>query len=162
MKLFPWNRNPNIGWWLDQEPIRLYHGTNIKNLPVIDRQGIKAPTSGSTAGWVSLAIEPYTSFGYASMSGAGGETNFRAAKAKPVYVPAEDRAILIIELPLRWMLQHMNKEMRGNIERTKNKLIDKDQYEKWSRFDHEYYESTEVRIGNNVPRRFIIGYTIKK
>ncbi len=161
MRQLTWDRNPKIGWWMDHNPIRFFHGTHIRNLEQISKNGIKAPQSGSTAGWVSLALDPYTAFGYASMSGSGGETLFRGVKGRPINVPASDRAILVVELQVRWMLQHMNQHMRGNISYTRDRLINKDLYEAWQRTDHEYYATTEIRIGNLVPSRFIIGYMIK-
>lgn len=152
-----WQKSPAIGWWMDHDPVRFYHGTNIANLPAVFEHGLKAPTSGPTAGWVSLALEPNTAFGYASM---GGESDFRAANGRPVAVPANKRAVIVIDLPLAWVKSNMNPHLRGNIEWTKAKLTDKNLYDKWTKSDSEYYMMTEIRVPF-VPPQYFVGYMTK-
>ncbi len=156
-----WNNNPKIGWWLDNNPVRFYHGTNIKNLEGILDEGIYAPSSGPTSGWVSLALEPNTAFGYASMS--GGESSFRAAGAKAHHVPAKERVVLILEIPQNYFLSKMA-PARGNMDTQRNKLKDRELYDAWARSgktDQEYYQLTEIRLPDFVPSSFIVGYMKK-
>ncbi len=66
IKQKPFDKNPKIGWWLDQgKTLRFYHGTHIRNIDWVEKNGLLAPTEGSTAGWISLALEPHTAHGYA-------------------------------------------------------------------------------------------------
>lgn len=158
----PWDKNPKIGWWDDHDHITMYHGTHQSNLHSIDKNGIHAPSHGPTAGWVSMALEPHTSHGYASMS--GGESNFRAAGARAHHVPDHERAVLVARIPKTWAKENMNPHLRGNIDAQRDKLTNRDAYEAHAaagRPDHEHYAMTELRFKNHVPRQFIVGYTQK-
>lgn len=154
----PWLGSPKVGWWRDRDPVRFYHGTQLKNVDQVLKEGLRAPTEGPTAGWVSLALDPNTAQGYASM---GGESGFRAAGAKAAHVPQEQRAVLVVDLPRAWMEAHMNREMRGNIDWTRDRLVDRGLYERWRRSDSEYYQLTEIRVPVIVPPRFLRGYMRK-
>lgn len=149
------------GWWLDKDVITFYHGTHKDNLPFIQKNGIVAPKTGSTAGWVSLALDPLTAHGYASMSGSGGETKFRTVGGKPVNVPHGDRITFVIRIPKSEVLSKMAPE-RGAMQSTANRLKDKDEYEKLVKSgkmdDERYYQLTEIRWPNVVPKEYIIGY----
>lgn len=155
----PWNSNVKIGWWRDNKELNLYHGTHIDNLLNIIRNGLKAPTSGPTANWVSLALEKNTALGYASMS--GGESTFRAAGSKAVHVPMNERVCLIYTFPISYVLANMNPHMRGNMDWTKNKLLNEGEYRNWKKSDQEYYMLTEIRLPKIVDTKFLRGYTRK-
>lgn len=156
-----WQGNPKIGWWLDNDPVTFYHGTHKKNIPFILENGIIAPKEGPTAGWVSLALEPNTAIGYASMSGIGGETQFRAAGKKAVHTPLEDRVVFVLKIPQDYFLPKMA-EQRGAMKTERNKLKDKEQYEKWQGSDQEYYALTEIRLPELAPVKFIQNYMFKR
>lgn len=162
-----WNGFPVIGWWEDNDPLTLYHGTHERNLDGILKDGIYAPTTGYTAGKVSLALEPNTGWGYASMSGTGGETAFRKAGAAAKHTPGNERIVFILQLPLSMVKENML-AARGNIKAYRNKLTDRQLYEKWktehggenydhSKYDQEYYALTELRLPEHVPAKYIIG-----
>lgn len=157
----PWVANPKIGWWLDSDPVTFYHGTHIRNIDYITQHGLTAPKEGSTAGWVSLAIEPNTAFGYAAMSGAGGETSFRNVGQKAVNTPANERAVFILRIPQSYFIPKMA-PMRGAVTDYKEKLINKEAYERYPGTDAEWYLLTEIRLPHVVPPQFIIGYSQKK
>lgn len=156
------SRFPKIGWWLDNDPVTFYHGTHEKNLPFILKHGIVAPTTGATAHWVSLAIEPNTGHGYASMSGAGGESSFRSSGANVVSVPHNERITFIIEMKQSDFLKKMAPE-RGAMQSTKNRLTDKAEYTKLvtngRMSEAEYYATTEIRYPNSIPVKYIKGYS---
>lgn len=156
----PFIRAPKIGWWLDNDPIRFYHGTHIRNIKYVEENGLVAPTEGSTAGWISLALEPNTAFGYAAMSGAGGETAFRDAGHNPEVTDKKERVVFIIDLPKELVLANMAKE-RGAMQSTKNKLKDKAEYEAWDGEDQLYYALTEIRMPTKIDPRYIKGYMSK-
>lgn len=156
---YKWNGNPKIGWWEDRKEIIFYHGTHKNNLESMLSTGIRAPSSGPTAGWVSLALEPNTAFGYASM---GGESAFRAAGAKAIHIPAEDRVVLVLKMPVSYVKSHMEKNFRGNVDRTRNRLTDKTEYDSWRGSDQEYYALTEIRFPKVVEPKWIIGWMKKK
>ena len=158
----PWNGNPTIGWWLDNDPVTFYHGTHISRLEGVLENGLRAPTEGATAGWVSLALEPNTGHGYASMT--GGETAFRAAGAQARSVPHGERITFVLQIPQSHFLQKMA-PMRGGVQEYKDKLTDRKLYEAWKdqgKTDQEYYAVTEIRLPDPVPAKFIVGYMKKK
>jgi len=157
---------PKIGWWLDNDPVTFYHGSHMRNLQSIIENGLAAPTEGYTAGWVSLALEPNTAHGYASMSGAGGETQFRLksfrnANAKALNVPHNERITFIIQIPQNDFM-HKMAPMRGAMTELANRLIEKSEYEKLvvngGMSDTEYYARTEIRYPKLIPAHFITGY----
>jgi len=158
-KKFAWKGNPKIGWWADRNTLLMYHGTHYSNLLGILESGIFAPKSGPTAGWVSMALEPNTAFGYASM---GGESGFRAAGAKAKSVPPSERIVLVSKMPVTWIKKNMETNFRGNIAYTRNRLTDKSEYEGWKNSDQEYYALTEIRFPKKVDPKWIIGYMVKK
>lgn len=161
----PWTKNPTIGWWLDQTPTTtFYHGTHSRNLEGIMKNGIYAPTSGPTANWVSLALEPNTAHGYASMSGAGGEAEFRASGSNVATTPHSERTVFVLELPQSYFLSLMAPAL-GNMDDTRDKLTNKSRYDKWAnsgKTDQEYYQITEIRLPKHVPAKYIVGYMKKK
>lgn len=156
---YKWNSDPKIGWWRDRKNVIFYHGTHKDNLESMLQTGIRAPTSGPTAGWVSLALEPWTARGYASM---GGESGFRAAGAKARTVPTQDRRVLVLKIPIDQVLQHMEKNFRGNVDSTRTRLTNKEEYLAFKGPDKDYYALTEIRFPKVVDPRFIIGWMMKK
>lgn len=161
LKKLPFDKNPKIGWWLDQgKTLRFYHGTHMQNTEWVEKNGLLAPTEGSTAGWISLALEPHTAHGYAAMSGAGGETQFRAAGAKAEITGQKERVVFVIELPKAMVLKNMAAE-RGAMQSTKNRLKDKAEYDAWTKTDQEYYALTEIRMPDRIDPKYIKGYMQK-
>lgn len=162
-KNLKWNGNPEIGWWLDNDPVTFYHGTHIRNKDGILKDGIFAPESGPTAGYVSLALEPNTSFAYASMSGTGGESGFRAAGGKATSTPPRERIVFVLEIPQSYFKSRMA-AARGAMDNERTKLINKSRYEAWlkqNKTDQEYYQITEIRLPKHVPAKYIVGYMTK-
>lgn len=162
-KQMPWDSRPKIGWWLDNNPVRFYHGTHIRNLEGILENGIYAPKEGYTAGWVSLALEPNTAFGYAAMSGSGGETNFRSLGTKATSTPANERVVFVLEIPQSYFQSKMGTQ-GGNVEEYRDRLTNPELYKKWKEMgksDAEYYAITEIRIPKHVPVEFIVGWMKK-
>lgn len=157
----PWRGNPQIGWWEDQTPLILYHGTHQSKIQDILKSKLVAPTQGPTADWVSLALEPNTAFGYASMR--GGESAFRAAGSKAINVPSHERAVLILSFPggkEQLLKLGMDQTVRGNDPQAREKLLNKNLYNKWKsmgKSDQEYYALTELRLPKQVDRKYIVG-----
>lgn len=167
-----------IGWWLDSDPCTFYHGTHISRKESIEQNGIYAPKDGPTARWVSLALEPQTAKGYASMT--GGESAFRKAGNAARHVPMNERIVAILSIPQNYFLPKMA-PARGNMDNERSKLLDKERYLKekkeWInrvqkrtgktedqitsllyKFDQEYYAITEIRLPDLVPSNFIIDW----
>lgn len=162
-KQLRWNGNPKIGWWLDNDPVTFYHGTHINNIIGILKDGIYAPKSGPTAGFVSLALEPNTSFAYASMSGAGGESGFRGAGQAARHTPKEERVVFVLEIPQSYFKSRMA-PARGAMDVEREKLTNKEKYDAWvktKKSDQEYYAITEIRLPKHVPAKYIVGYMLK-
>ena len=154
---------PKIGWWLDNDPVTFYHGTNSSRLDDILKTGLMSPKTGHTAGWVSLALDPNTAFGYASMH--GGETTFRKAGGKAQHVPAEERIVLIIKLPQSYFLSKMKiagrimTEQKRKLEEKELYLKFKEEHPNWP--DTAYYQLTEVTMPQNIPANYITGWMKK-
>ena len=159
LKKIAWNKNPDIGWWEDQKILTLYHGTHIKNIPFIEKSGIDRPDPET--GMISMALEPNTAFGYASMSGIGGEAEFRKAGKKVVSTPPKERAVFVAEIPIDWVKKNYDNNLRGNLKKQKLHMQSKDEYEKFSGLDVLYYQMTELRFKKPIPSKFIKGYMIK-
>lgn len=155
-KEMPFDSNPIIGWWRDQNPLRMYHGTNKANLESVLKNGIthRDPTTGL----ISLAFDPNTARGYASMS--GGEANFRKAGANAKYVPIDKRITIVVELAQRWIESYMDPRLSGNIGDAKEKLLNKELYDNYDGPDYAYYALTELRVDMEVPVKYIVGYML--
>lgn len=152
-----WNGNPKIGWWQDQDPITLYHGTNISLLNTILKDGLdrKDPDTGM----ISLALEPNTAAGYASMF--GGESTFRRSGKRSKSVKEEDRVVFVFSIPMQWIRQHMDVKLGGNVGEAKDHMTNKSLYDEWSaknKQDQEYYMLCELRVNTTVPSAYIKGY----
>jgi hypothetical protein len=133
MKRVLWDRNPTINFWIENDPIRFYYGTPL--IPErFQRTGIMTPSR-----WVSLSLV--------------ADRELRRV--------GEDGHILVIELPTRWMMDHMNPRLDGNDKTEKDHLLEKELYTKWTGTDSSYYAETTIRIANLVPSRYIIGFTKK-
>lgn len=153
-KKLSWDGNPKIGWWKDQDPLRLYHGTHKDNVDAISAEGFRTST-----GWISFALEPNTAIGYASMAGEGGEIDFRR-KTTPRTVAMEDRRVFVLDVPLAFVLRNMDEKLGGNTRDVIQNLQDKNKYETFSGKDHVYYRFTEIRL-KSVPRQYITGVMAK-
>ena len=163
-KEVPFEKNPKIGWWKDKAEEDghhvVYHGTHKRNLPQILKHGInhKYPKTGM----ISVTHDPHTAHGYASMSGSGGERNFRKAGAKAVHTPHEDRVVLKIHLPKD---HPIDGHLRGNVGDKHDNMKNKEKYKahkKSGKADHEYNQTTELRTSHDIHPKHIVGYMHKK
>lgn len=161
-KKVQWDGYPEIGWWEDNDPLILYHGTHKNNLKSVLENGLdrKDPDTGM----ISLAFEPNTALGYASMY--GGEAGFRKSGSKAAHVPVEDRIVFKFEIPRSWLDKYYDANLSGNMSKEKNRLTDKLEYMKWLEKDTDndqgYYQLAELRVKEKVPTKFIVGYMSKK
>ncbi len=161
VKELPWQKDPKIGWWKDHDHVTLYHGTHDRNVDSIAHHGLKSPDQGSTAGHISMALDPHTAHGYASMT--GGETHFRSAGYKGAQtVPHHERSVMVYRVPRSFIEKH-HSDMRGNMDSTRTKLTDKSEYERHAaagKSDSEHYRATEVRLPH-VPNEYLVGHMKK-
>ena len=158
----PWNGYPTIGWWKDQKILVMYHGTHERNIKSMLSDGINRPDPKT--GMISMALEPNTAFGYASMSGAGGESNFRSVGTKPVTTPATERAIIVAKIPMSWILKNLDNNLGGNLREQMARLESKDVYDEYQKKyddDQSYYALCELRFKTHIPSKFLVGYTKK-
>jgi hypothetical protein len=163
LNLIPFEKNPQIGWWEDQEYVTVYHGTHDRNIPAILQNGLNRPDPKT--GMISVTSDPFTAHGYAAMSGAGGEAKFRAAGAKPMHVPDEDRSVIKMQIPIAWLKANMDKNLSGNIGLAKDHLASKDAYVKWkqdNKPDFQFYQTSEFRLAKPIPVDYITGIMKKK
>jgi len=161
--LIPFEHNPNIGWWEDQNQVTVYHGTHDRNVNAVLENGLNRPDPKT--GMISVTGDPFTAHGYAAMSGAGGEAQFRAAGARPVHVPDEDRSVIKMRIPIDWLKSNMDPQLSGNIGSARKHLSSRDEYIKWkqsNRPDYEYYQMSEFRLKKAIPPNFIVGVMKKR
>jgi len=159
IKKMPYERFPKIGWWEDNKILTLYHGTHVSNIEYIEKNGLISPKDGYTAGIVSLALEPNTSWGYASMSGTGGEAaSIRNAGAKAKTTPKKERVVFVIEMPLAYVKKHI---LNINYDTSKDKLTKRELFDVWNNSDQEYYALTELKLKVPVDPKYIKGYMTK-
>lgn len=159
IKKVPWNPTPDIGWWEDQKTLIMYHGTHIKNIPFIEKSGIDRPDPET--GMISMAFEPNTAFGYASMSGIGGEAEFRKAGSKVIATSPKERAVFVAELPMSWIKANYDPKLKGNLSTQKQNLTKKSKYDSFTGHDINYYQLAELRFKKPIPSKYIKGYMIK-
>jgi len=154
-KKFPKMRE---SWWLDgnKDTVTLYHGTDVKNLNKIKKEGIAPDASNKTF----LTPDPDTGVGYASMT--GGEKTFRQAGKKAKNNPMENRRLLEIEVPRDVIIANMDKQRsKYSIDR----LLDPDARKKFKPYDKKenqpYYAKTEFSIEGGIPPQYIKGVSSK-
>lgn len=143
------------GWWNEGDHLVLYHGTHKRNVPAIKKHGINK--ADPKTGMISTTPDPHTAHGYAAMSGAGGESDFRRANgaSKAVNTPHEDRRVLRLRIPREWAEKHMDHSLGGNIGIAKDRMKDRKHYDSFKGHDSEYYAATEVRFKHPIPPHFI-------
>lgn len=157
-KEIPWSQE-DTGWWEDGDSVTVFHGTHERNIPDILKNGLTRMDPDT--GMISLALEPHTAKGYASMSGTGGEASFRKVGAKIKHTPMNERAVFKIVIPRDWLEANMDKNLSGNIGTAKNRMKSKEEYELFKKFekkpDTAYYQLAELRVKKPVPAKFIKG-----
>jgi hypothetical protein len=158
-KEIPWEGHPKIGWWKDQEHLTLYHGTHKDNLHSVLKNGINR--ARESTGMISMALEPNTAHGYASMH--GGELNFRRAGSKAKHVPDKDRVFVVAKVPKDWIEKnsHPDKRLGGNIGDAAKRMRDPELHKNFKGADSEYYGMAELRFPH-IPKEFIQGYMRKE
>lgn len=160
----PFAKSPHIGWWKDSDHVDVYHGTHERNVSSIRSGGLNHPDPRT--GKVSVTLDPHTAHAYASMSGAGGEHDFRRAGSKASTTPHSERAVAHFRVPREWLHSHMDHELSGNINGAREKMSSKEHYDSWkksnpARSDHEYYQTSEIRLHSHLPSAFYVGHMKK-
>lgn len=172
-KKLPFDKHANPGWHQDGDHMIVYHGTHERNIPDIMKHGLNRPDPKT--GMISVTHDPHTAHAYASMSGTGGEANFRKAGAKATTTPHHERSVIKMKIPMHWAKEHMDHNMSGNTQAhdETNDLVDartrmtsKAEYERWKKKNpnkpgHIYYTGTEVRFKKPIPPHFIVGHMKK-
>lgn len=150
------DEDPDIGWWRDQSELILYHGTHKKHIDSIYENGLNRRDPDTNM--ISLALDPYTAKAYASMSGAGGEAAFR--RGGVAETPEDEKVVFVFKIPMKWVLEHYDKKLGGNVGETFDRMNDENIYINWKGGDRQYYEYTELRFDDVVPPDFITGYVL--
>ena len=156
IKEIPWDSNPIIGWWENNNPLRMYHGTDKMHLESFAKHGLNRPDPRT--GMYSLAFEPFTARAFAVM---GGEARFLAAQSKALVVPEDRRVVVVFDLPKDWVEQYKDSDFHGNDYEHKLRLKYHEVYEQFHSSDQQYYQLCELRVSNAIPTKFIVGYMQK-
>jgi len=151
---------PKQEWWQDElertGKITLWHGTDKRNLPSIQKSGILPDSNNKTY----ASLDPDTGFGYGQM--ARGEKAFLqdAKKGKAKNNPFEDRALLQLEIPKEYFEKYLA-DQRSNF--SVDRLLSPNAREKFRPYDFDlnqpYYALTELRFNGPIPPEFIVGWT---
>lgn len=154
----PWNGNVNIGWWADNDIMRMYHGTNIDFIGSIAKEGLNRLDPNT--GMISLAFEPFTARAFAVM---GGEARFLSAKSKArsLIVPENKRCVLVLDIPKDFVFKYIDRDFHGNDPEHKHRLVDKSVYEQWNGSDQQYYQLCEMRLASAIPPEYLTSYMLK-
>jgi hypothetical protein len=150
-------------WSENEDHLVVYHGTHIKNVPEILKNGIN--NKDPKTGMVSVAIGSHgadVAHGYAAMS---GEYGFRQAGQKAITVPHEDRAIIVAHLPMDWVHQHVDRNFGGNPTEVRQRLADPElhrQYVAKTGSDFSPTKTPELRFSAPIPAKYIVGVTQKR
>jgi hypothetical protein len=162
-------------WWLDEldqkGTVTLYHGTNIKNLDKIRREGLGTDKEGFTY----LTPDPDTGVGYGVM--ARGEKASKGKRGKAYeQAPFEERALLEIEVPKEMLERNINLQRSDT---SVKKLLGSDGLEKFEKANRQkvfgqenvpmdaqhntpYYDLTEIRFKERISPELIKSFAIKK
>jgi 8-oxo-dGTP diphosphatase len=158
----PFEHKPKIGWWRDQDPVTLYHGTHERHLESVTKNGIDRPDPKT--GMISMTLDPHTAHGYAAMSGEG---NFRRAGVGAQQVPHEERVVMKYHVPKSWVEENLDPRLGGNLGEMEARIKDPVAYARW-RAEHgedrdtEYYGTSELRFSRALPPEFLAGHMRKK
>lgn len=150
-------------WSENEDHLVVYHGTHIKNVPEILKNGIN--NKDPKTGMVSVAIGSHgadVAHGYAAMS---GEYGFRQAGQKAITVPHEDRAIIVAHLPMDWVHQHVDRNFGGNPTEVRQRLADPElhrQYVAKTGSDFSPTQTPELRFSAPIEAKYIVGVTQKR
>lgn len=160
------DRKTNHGFWDndDKDYVDVYHGTHKKNIPSIEQNGLNR--HDPRTGMISVTMDPRTAHAYASMSGGGGEANFRRVGKRPVTTPDKDRAVAKFRIPKHWLKANMDPHLGGNMDDARTRMASKETYNNWrsqnkTGSDNEYYSRTEFRLKKPIPREFYVGHSFK-
>lgn len=148
--------------WSSGDHVVVYHGTHIKNVPGILKNGIN--NKDPKTGMVSVAIGNHgfnVAHGYAAMS---GEHAFRQAGAKAVQVAPQDRAVVVAHLPREWVDKHVDRDFGGNPDSVKKRLKSRNIHTMHVVKTGEAFaahETPELRFSQPIPAKYIKGWKQK-
>lgn len=152
-----------IHWSHNKDHLVVYHGTHVKNVPAILKNGIN--NKDPKTGMVSVAIGSHgqnIAHGYAAMS---GEYGFRQAGQKAVVVPHENRAIVVAHLPMDWVHKNVDRNFGGNPTDIKQRLSDPKlhrQHVAKTGSDFSPTETPELRFKEAIPAKYIVDVMQKR
>ena len=151
--------------WSEGEHVVAYHGTHEDNVDNILHNGVshKDPNTGKVSVAIGSNGEEVAS-AYACMSGAGGEHKFRQPGANVVSVPPHKRVVVVMHIPRAWADQHVDQSHGGNSDHIKAILRNPALFHKnvaTTGTDWKRTEPVELRFGEAIPAKYIVGTKVK-
>lgn len=134
VKKLDWVQDPDIGWFLESNPCRVYYGAHQDDVADIMENGIFADDDG----YVKCAIEPHTAHFHATPLTESVEN--------------DKRVVFVIDIP-----QEFSKANPLYTEFDKEKNL----YESWGKSDAEFYALTDISVPKHIPVKYIKGYMVK-
>ena len=135
-KKIDWISDPEIGWFLESDPIRLYYGAKENEIASILENGIYADENG----YVCCSLDPYTA-------------NYHAMPLTESY-NEDKRVVFVIDIPASYTA-------KNPFFVESERITDKKLYEKWGKSDVEFYALENVEVPKHIPVKFIKGYMVK-
>lgn len=137
----------NIGWWRDNDTIKLYHGTSKTYLDSIMKNGL----IGNNFRFVYTTLDINTAYGYSLYGESKGR--FLSRKTyKTTTVP--NRVVVEISMPLDYFDSEMLNINFTDLN-TYNKLTDRSVYDEYDLTDSDYYMFTELVLSRTVEPKYI-------
>lgn len=135
-KKIDWISDPEIGWFMESNTIRLYYGASEKDINSILENGIYADDNG----YVRCSLEPYTAY-------------YHAMPLTESY-KEDKRVVFVMDIPASYTSKN---PLFIESETITNKKL----YESWGKSDVEFYALADVEVPRHIPVKFIKGYMVK-
>jgi len=154
---------PVSGWWIDSDPIALYHGTASTVIPSIAESGLQARPPHNKA---YLTVDYETAKGYAIFGPDGGDIAVIAKRGKLHLWPPGAYAIAHFEIPRAFIEENAvypeKKTTYFNIDllERKGRLANRAFYDQQGESDSEFYLWSELGVSVDIPPEFFTGYSL--
>lgn len=143
--------NPK-GWWLDSDPVPLFHGTGTINLPGIFKNGLALGSRRRCF----VTPDPFTAEAYSFM-GAGKASDKGGLHLINDMPSNYCFAVVRFDVPREFIFQYCSSQPGCDFN---IRLLDRDRYNNRTESNSDFYCGSEVCFSVPLPPDFIQGYHI--
>ena len=136
-KKISWTSDPELGWFMESNPVRIFFGTTERKLASIFENGIYADQSG----YIRCALEPHTAY-------------FHSMPLTEKYNTNDKRVVLVIDIPASYSKKHP-------FYMESQEATDKDLYESWGKSDVEFYALMAEWLTHTLGERDPLGAKVR-